>query len=246
MRLPRTALTLVSASLVCAPAGASVEAQELRETRTLALSEPQLQDLLLDLGAAADIGTSEIERALGVVRVLRMGDEVQTYLLGGRGTLSSPIYLKVVDDATLLTSVRAAGASFDSVAAVIHRHMLRLLLPTKGAVTVSAHEGRTEGVGRGIDLMLRTTGEYSCTGHLIEADVQQSDRSIVVNVLGVMPPASSCGLAITPAHSTHTMQLQPDAYALTVQYTGHSDSYMLVITESSVRLTPSASGRNDW
>jgi hypothetical protein len=49
MRLPCTALAIVSAGLICVPAGASVEAQELRETRTLALSESQLQDLRLDL-----------------------------------------------------------------------------------------------------------------------------------------------------------------------------------------------------
>lgn len=238
MRLPCTALAIVSASLICVPAGASVEAQELRETRTLALSESQLQDLLLDLVAAADISTSEIERALDVVRTLRMGDEVQTYLLGGRGRRSAPIYLKVVDDAILLTSIRAAGASFDSAAAVIRRHMLRLLLPARGGVTVSAHQGRTEAAGRGIDLMLRTTGEYSCNGHLIEADVVQSERSIVVNVLGVMPPAGSCGLVVTPAHSRHTMRLQPDSYTLTIEYAGHSDHYMLVVTDSAVRLTP--------
>ncbi len=89
-----------------------------------------------------------------------------------------------------------------------------------------------------ITLMMRTERTYGCGGYSIKSDARQAGNEILVKMKGILPPQGPCPAVIMPANAHFPLRLSPGTYALHLSYRLATDSYILEITDSLIRVRP--------
>lgn len=224
----RFLIGLVLALLAGGPAALVGQAQD--STRWLSLPADSVGPFVADLlsrFAVVDRDTAElVDRAEGVVRLLRMGDGATFSVLTGDGGRVSELRLELRRSGRVEARVLGTGAAFATARTVVRTHWVAGLLPLEGRIHVAVETGPA---GSGLRLRLVTAEAYPCAGYAIGADPHREGDTLTVRILGIDPPYGQCSAVVAPAGWQYPLELDAGRYTVVFRYDSKADRYTVEV-----------------